>query len=357
MLRDLFVFLWAEVRGARRNLVVLVVGFVLLPGLLMVGTIGFDQTLPEDVPIGVAPASSATTTDDLTVARGGVAVLGTPREYESREAAIRALDREEVYLVVVVPADVLGDSDEAVVEMISHGSTVPLADATGFLVAFLQNQLRNIGSTSITIDHHQRGSTYTLSEYLVPVGTTLFVLVLGLLYVPYNIRSDRQVLDRIRHQSHLEVYIGAKLLFYTALMGLVLGAIAIANLSLGYRIHPLSPATMVATGLLFLSTAAIASGIVFLTRLARVGLFVNLAVLIGIIGFGALLYPVGFFSPLRMEIARLLPPHYLAIILRGHLLRGDPMTLYADWYRQLIVYTIGMLGFCWIGIRSYEWRA
>ncbi|MDR5671670.1 ABC-type multidrug transport system, permease component [Halalkaliarchaeum sp. AArc-CO] len=357
MIRDTLVFLWTEAYGARRNIAVLLVGFVLLPGLLVGGTVGFDQTLPEDVPIGVAPGDEATTDDDLTLAQGGVALLGTPEPYDTREKAIRGLDREEVYIVVLVPPDVLDQETTAEFRMLSHGSAVPLIDATGLLALFLDAELSSLLSGPVEVTHEQRGVENTLSEYLIPTGITLFVLSVALLYVPYDVRVDRQVLDRIRHQSRLEAFLAAKLLFYTAMMAVVLGAIATANLWLEYRIDVATVETMAAVGLLFLSTAAIGTGVLFLTGLGRVALFVNLGVLVGIAGLGSLVYPVGFFSPVRMEIARSLPPHYLAVIIRGHVLRGDPFGVYLDWYRFLGLYTLACLGFCWVCVRSYEWRA
>lgn len=356
MIRDTLVFLRTEAYAARRNVAVVVIGFVLLPGLLVGGTVGFDQTLPEDVPIGVAPAEEATTGDDLTLARGGVALLGTPEPYETREAAIRGLDREEVYIVVLVPPDILDEGTTAEFRMLSHGSAVPLIDATGLLALFLDAELSSLLSGPVEVTHEQRGVENTLSEYLIPTGLTVFVLAVALLYVPYDVRTDRQVLDRIRHQSRLESFLAAKLVFYTAMMALVLSAITTANMWLEYRLDVMSVETVGAVGLLFLSTAAIGTGILFLTGLGRVALFVNLGVLVGIVGFGSLVYPVGFFSPLRMELARSLPPHYLAVVIRGHVLRGDSFGVYLDWYRFIGLYTLGCLGFCWACVRSYEWR-
>ena len=357
VIRDTLVFVWSEAYAARRNLAVIAVGFILLPGLLMFGTLGFDQTLPEDIPIGIAPGDDATTENDLTLAQGGVALLGTPQRYETRENALRGLDREEVYLVILVPPDMLDEDSTAEFRMIAHGSAVPLLEATGLLAAFLDIELSSMLPGGADVVYEQRGVEYTLSEYLIPTGLTLFTLVVGLLYVPYDVRNNRQVLDRIRHQSSLEAFIAAKLLFYTAMTAVVLGAIAAANLYLESRVEPLRLETAAAVGLLFVSTAAIGTGVLFITGLGRVALFVNLGVLIGIVGFGSLLYPVGFFSPVRMEIARSLPPHYLAVMLRGHLLRGDPFELYLEWYRLVGGYTIACIGFCWGSIRTYERRA
>lgn len=356
MIRDTAVFLWTEAYAARRRIAALLVGFALLPGLLVVGTAGFDQTLPEDVPVGIAPATAETTADDLTVTRGGVALLGTPVEYENEEAALRGLDREEVYLVVIVPPDVLDEESTTEFRMVWHGSAVPLIEAIGLLEAVLSVELSSFLPGEVDVTHEQRGTELTLSEYLIPTGTTLFVLVVGLLFVPYDIMTDRQVLDRIRHQSRLEAFVAAKLLFYTLMMGIVLAAVAIANVPMEYRVAPLRVETATAVGLLFLSTAAVGIGIGFLFGLDRTALFVNLALLIGLVGLGSLMYPVGFFSSTRMAIARTLPPHYLAIVIRGHLLRGDGFGLYADWYRFIGVYVVGCLGFCWSCIRVHEWR-
>jgi len=357
MIRDTLVFLTTELYGARRKIAVVVVGFALLPALFMTGTVGFDKTLPEDIPVGIAPGDETTTEDDLILTEAGVALLGTPIQYETEAEAIHSLDREEVYLVVLVPPGLTDETTTAAFQIQSHGSAVPLSDATGLLVSILNAELQSLLSGEVELTHEQRGMEFSLSEYLIPTFITVFVMAIALLYIPYDIMSNRQILDRVRHQSRLESFIGAKLLFYGGLMTVMLAAFAAVNHFLDYHIHPLRIETVTAVGLLFVSTAAIGTGIVFLTNINRITLFVNFGLLIGVVGAGSLLYPVGFFSPIRMEIARLLPVHYLNIIIRGHFMRGDEFGLYADWYRLLGVYTLGCLAFCGGCIRSYEWRA
>jgi len=356
MIRDTLVFLTTEAYGARRKIAVVLIGFALLPSLFMMGTVGFDKTLPEDIPVGIAPGEEATTDDDLTLTQGGVALLGTPVQYDTEAEAIRGLDREEVYLVVLVPPDLTDASSTAEFQIHSHGSAVPLNDATGLLVSFLNFELRSLLPGDVEVTHEQRGIEFTLSEYLIPSFITLFVMAISLLYIPYDIMSNRQVIDRVRHQSRLESFVGAKLLFYAGMMTVVLAAFAVMNHFLDYRIHPLRVETVTAVWLLFLSTAAVGTGILFLTKMNRMTLFINFGLLIGVVGAGSLLYPVGFFSSTRMEIARLLPVHYLNVMIRGHFMRGDAFELYADWYRLIGVYTVCCLAFCGGCIRSYEWR-
>lgn len=356
MIRDTLVFLTTEVYGARRKIAVVFIGFALLPALFMMGTVGFDKTLPEDIPVGIAPADEATTEDDLTLTQGGVALLGTPVQYDTETEAIRSLDREEVYLVVLVPPDLTDESTTAEFQIHSHGSAVPLSDATGLLVSFLNFELSTLLPGDVELTHEQRGTEYTLSEYLIPSFVTLFTMAIALLYIPYDIMSNTQVIHRVRHQSRLEWFIGAKILFYTAMMFTMLAAFAVVNRSLSYQIDPLRLEVATAVGLLFVSTAAIGTGVLFLSKMNRTALFVNFGLLIGTVGAGSLLYPVGFFSPIRMEVARLLPVHYLNIIIRGHIMRGDNFELYADWYRLIGLYTLGCLMFCVGCIRSYEWR-
>jgi ABC-2 type transport system permease protein len=60
--------------------------------------------------------------------------------------------------------------------------------------------------------------------------------------------------------------------------------------------------------------------------------------LFGSLTFSSLVYPVGFFSPLRAEIARQLPLHYSMIIARSLTLKGASITVFTDW-------VVGLLGF------------
>lgn len=357
VIRDLFVFLGTEVYATRRKAALMLIGFAVLPGLFMAGTVGFEKTLPEDVPVGIAPQGDTTTEDDLTITEGGVALVGTPVQYDSQTKATNALNREEVYLVVLVPADITDTSTTADFRLLSHGSAVPLAEATSLLVYFMELELDSLISGNVDITHDQLGTEFTLSEYLVPNFITLFTMAIGLIYFPYDILDNRQVLDRVRHQSRLESFISAKLIFYTIMMLVLVGTLALVNMLLEYQINLLSPETGVAVALLFVSTAAIGSGVLFLTNLSRKALFINFGLLIGVFGLGSILYPVGFFSSLRMDIARSIPIHYLAIVIRGHVLRGDSFALYSEWYRLIGLFTTGALMFCVGSIRLYEWRA
>jgi len=357
MIRDLFVFLGTEVYATRRKAALILIGFAVLPTLFMIGTVGFDKTLPEDVPVGIAPQDETTTEDDLTVTEGGVALVGTPVHYTSEKSATDALKREEVYMVVLVPPDITDEATSAEFKLLSHGSAVPLAEATSLLVYFIDLELDSLLDGDVKVTHEQIGTEFTLSEYLVPNFITLFTMAIGLIYFPYDIRDNRQVLDRVRHQSWLESFVGAKIIFYTLMMVFLVGVLAVVNTQLEYQINILSSETVLAVALLFMSTAAIGSGVLFLTNLSRKALFINFGLLSGVFVFGSILYPVGFFSSLRMDIARSIPLHYLAVVIRGHVLRGDPLALYTEWYRFIGQFTVGTVVFCIASIRLYEWRA
>jgi ABC-2 type transport system permease protein len=357
MIRDLIVFLGTEVYASRRKAALVLIGFVVLPGMFMIGTAGFEKTLPEDIPVGIAPQEDATTEDDLTLTEGGVALVGTPVQYDSEDEATKALKREEVYLVVLVPAGITDESATTEFELLSHGSAVPLAEATSLLVYFMELELDSLLPGGVEITHDQLGNKVSLSEYLVPNFITIFVLAMGLIYFPYDIRDNKQVLDRVRHQSWLESFIGAKLIFYTIMMLLVVGTLALVNVIFDYRLNLASLETGFAVTLLFITAAAIGSGVLFLSNLSRKALFVNFGILIVIFGLGSILYPVGFFSSLRMDIARSIPIHYLAIVIRGHVLRGQSVEFYTEWYRFIGLFTVGAITFCIGSIRLYEWRA
>lgn len=353
MLRDIFTLFLKEVYESRRKILFIVLGLLVLPGLFVSGTVAFQQTLPEDIPIGIAPADEQTTEDDITVTRAGVAAVATPQEYDSKDTAVAALEREEVYLVILVPPNILDEDASAEFTLISDNSIVPLQEPADLTASILDFQLDNELPSDVSVTQDKLGVEHTLSEYLVAIAMFLLPLILGFVYVPYQFQADEPVFDRIRHESSLIRMTIAKLLFNLLLLIPVLISIWASVTVFDYRVSVLNLGVVLAVGMVFLSSAAIGTGVLFLTRFGSGGLLANITAITGIFAFGSILYPVGFFSHLRMEIARNIPHHYFAIVIRGHSLRDQSISVYSDWYLLLTVFVIASLVFCLLSIIYY----
>jgi ABC-2 type transport system permease protein len=66
------------------------------------------------------------------------------------------------------------------------------------------------------------------------------------------------------------------------------------------------------------------------TRFSTLGRFLNVVVMLGLLGFGGLAYPVGYFSPLRKLVVRLVPVHYGMIVTRSSMLKDVPLSLFTE---------------------------
>jgi hypothetical protein len=154
-------------------------------------------------------------------------------------------------------------------------------------------------------------------------------------YVPYNLSGESAVLDRLRAESSLEAVVGAKLLYFTLLISVPILVFQGAAAYLGYAVNSLAVGAVVALFLTFLALAALSMTVMVLVRFRTIGRFVNVVLLLGVVGFSGLAYPVGYFSPLRKELVRLVPTHYAMIVTRSSMQKGLGVALFADWLAGL----------------------
>ena len=334
---DLLALLRKEAITVRRNAGLFVVLLILIPGMLAGVTGVYERTIPEDVPVGVVAANEETSEGELAIARTGVRFFATPVDYDSRAAAKEALVREEVYLVVEVPPDLLTENASADVTVVSDRTIVPFEDPANVSTDIMDSRLDDELPANVSVDHDRLGEERELSEYLMTAGLMAFVFVYGLVFVPYQLRSERLVLDRLQTTSRLETVVASKLVFYGALAALpvlVVGAVAAV---MGFDVAALRPFTIGVVILTFLMLAATGLAILFALMLDRTAIFVNVGVVFGLIALSSLVYPVGFFSTTRKAIARALPTHYATVTTRSAMLRDAPATLYADYVLVLVL--------------------
>lgn len=335
----LWPFVRKELNWSRRQVVPLLLLLVVLPSAFAYVTTGFDDVLPVDTPVAVVPESEAVTDDDIAVGRAALAFFSDPRTYESNTSAFTALRHEQVYAVVTIPPGVRNQSTESTVHVYVHGSMVPYHQPSEAVVSVLRSELQSVLSGSISIERHIVGTRHSLSAYLIPAFLLVLVMLLALGYLPYTLAVDQPVLDRVRVESSLEAVLGAKLLYYSALLTVPLTVFALASTYLGYAIT-ITPGTVVVTVLSFLTLGAIGCAITLLTRFSTWGRLANVLILLGLFLFSGLLYPAGFFSPVRRSIVRLLPTHYATVLLRGSLLRDVGWFSPWEWYLGLATLTL-----------------
>jgi ABC-2 type transport system permease protein len=107
---------------------------------------------------------------------------------------------------------------------------------------------------------------------------------------------------------------------------------------LDFAVELVAPTAVGVTLLTFVYLTAISLGVMFLTRFRTVGRMLNVTLMFGSLAFSNLVYPAGFFSPLRREIAKASPLHYSMVVQRGVSLKGQSAGVYTD-------YLLGLTGF------------
>lgn len=346
-----------EARWVRHNAGVLVLVLLVLPSLFAVSTVAFQQVIPRDTPIAVVPENERVSEDELDAVTGVAAFFSRPHDYESRETAERALAREEVYAIFVVPHGLFDEDASVEIEMIVEEEMVPYEQPSLAIASILSGQLRGTFPAETTVQRTAIGEDRTLSEFLVSVGTVLLTMVYAFVYLPRVVADEQRVFQRIRVESSLWRLLAAKYAVFLPLMLVpVLAFHGIAGY-LDFQVDLLAPGAVAATLLTFLSLSAIALGVMFLTRFATVGRMVNATLLFGTLAFSNLVYPAGFFSPMRRNIARLSPIHYAGIVHRGTALKGNAAALYADRYLLLAGFALASLAFLAASVVVYQRRA
>lgn len=353
---DVRALLRKEALTVRRNAGLFVVVLVLLPAMLTGVTAVYERSIPEDVPVGVVPAGDNTSETELAVTRTGVDAFATPVSYESHEAARDGLAREEVYLVVAVPPDLGTEGAEVEFTVVTDRTMVPFEEPATLSVAALDRRLDDALVSDVTVTHERVGDQRALTAYLIPVCLVAFVLVYGLVFVPYQVRSERLVLDRLQTTSRLETVLATKIAFYGALTIVPIAVAALVASWMGFDVAILSVFSFVSLTLTFVLVAAVGLATLFAMRLRRLALFANVGLLFALLSLSALVYPVGFFSTTRKAIARTLPTHYATVATRSAMLRDAPMALYAEYLFWVAGAAVLALGGLVLALGSYRRR-
>lgn len=347
-------FFRKEWYGSRRNIAVLLVLLVVLPGAAALGTSAFQQTMPEDIPVGVAPETGEDPGDEVTVIKGGTAMHAAPQTYNSSEDARDALEREEVYLVLEVPDGMFDEDEEVNVTLVSDQRLAPFQEPANYTESTLDWHLDNQFPADVTVQHERVGIQQTLSEYLVPTALLSMVMLFAFLYFPFELYRERDVFERVELTSRIEAAIAAKFVFYALLLIVPITVFQAVGSGIGYRVDHFNPHALATIAITFLYVSAFSTGVMFFTRLKRVGLFLNIGLLTTVFTLSSFVYPVGFFSTIRKEIALHMPTYYSMVITRSALLKETPIHVFTSELQYLLLVTGASLVFLQASIMYYR---
>jgi len=255
------------------------------------------------------------------------------------------LRKESVYAIVTVPPDITNGSASATFRFIVDGSVVPFKEPSKAIRNIAAFQLDRVLPADISVQREVVQPESSLSEYLLSIMTIVFVILVAFTYVPYNLAREADVIDRLRAESSLEAVVGAKLLYFTALLALPLLVFQGAANYLEYSMDILTPGSVLALAMTFVFLSALSMAVMVAFRFSTMGRFINVVLLLGVVGFSGLGYPVGYFSALRKTLVRLMPTHHTMIVARSAMLKGLDWTLFSDWLLALGGFTLATLVF------------
>jgi ABC-2 type transport system permease protein len=330
-----------EVRWSRHRIVTLLFLLVVLPGFFAYTTVVFQHVVPADTPIGIVAENESVSESGLDVIEGGAAYFSDPTVFDDQATAHRALRRESVYALVQVPPDMMNESNRnATFYLFVDGSMVPFNEPSKAIDNILAANLDSQLPADVSVKRRVVGTEKSLSEFLVPVFLLGIIMLFAFTYLPYNLARESDVFERLRVESSLSAVIAAKITYMSVLLLVPIAAFAAVAVHLGYDVALLSPGTVAVYVLTFVYLSLLSTTIMLLTKFGTLGRFLNVALLFGSITFANLVYPVGFFSALRKEIARQVPLHYSMIVSRSLTLKDVDVWLFADWLGWLVAFTV-----------------
>lgn len=339
-----------EVYSVKNRLPTLLILLVLLPAVFAGASLVFGDVIPRDSPIAIVPADGEVTDKELEAVDGVLSVFAETSVF--RGDYERALERERYYVAIEVPHDFAGEQRGTFVVHV-HGAVVPFDEPSKIVASVLDDSFRAVG-TDIEVERNVVGESKSLSEYLIPVLLLMLVLVLGLTYLPHELRRERDAIERLRLETSLLSVVVAKIAFYAALLAVPVTVFQAVSSYLGYGVTLLSPPTVVFLLVTFVYLALVSSTVTVATGFGPLGRFVNALILFAVVIFSNIIYPLGFFSSLRRDVARLTPTHYSAVAVRSHATKEIPATLFADYLALLVGFTLLTFLLLVVAARRYE---
>lgn len=343
-----------EVLWSRHKALTLLFILVLLPGLFAYTSVAFEHVIPRDAPVGVTAQDENVTDGELNIVEAGFTSYSDPVRYESNASAFDALSREQIYAIVEVPSGILDENASVNFRLYVDGTVVPFKEPSKAIRSTIAFRLDRALPADTSVERVVVGEQNTLSEYLVPVFLLVVVCLYAFAYVPYALAQDAHVLDRLRVETSLDAVVLAKLIYFAVLLFAPILVFQAAATYFSYAVDPLRASAVGVLVVTFLYLASTSMAVMVLTRFSTLGRFVNVVVMLGLLTFSGLVYPAGFFSPLRRHLVRHSPLHYSVVTFRSMTLRTTPVGLYQDMLLGLVGVTVVTLVVLKATIVHYE---
>lgn len=344
-----------ELHWSRRHLLVLVFLLLCVPLALGGASLVFQDVVPEHIPVAVVEGDESVSDTELALVVQSVDPWTDATVVDTRAEAERMLERETIYGIVVVPPDYLDSEANASFTLVTDGSIAPFQSPSELIQDLIAFELQSAGlSENLTVEQEVSGEERGFEEYLYPGFIMALLLFIAFTYAPYSLRRERPVLDRLRVEASLESLVVTKLAFLTGLMAVPLLVFHAVSSYYGYGVDTADPWAIAVLLLTFVLAVTVSLTIVVLTRFSRAGQLLNMVVLFAVLALSGLVFPRGFFSPLRSALVEVVPTYYAGVIVRSRMLKGSDISLFADWLVGLVLLQLFAFAALWGAIVYYR---
>lgn len=327
---SLVALLRKELHWSRRNALLLCFLIVLVPLFFAGASILFQDVVPRNVPVAIVAEDESVSESELDTVEGTIESFTDPRVVDNPATAKRQLERETVYGIITVPPDISEEGTEATVTWTIDGAIVPFQSPSEVLQSLTEFHLDRVFDADVSVERAVTNDLHDLPAFLFPTLLMTLAIFFAFTYVPYTLRRERDVLDRVRVEASLESLIGAKLSWMTLLTLVPVVVFHLAAQYYGYEIASFHPGAVAVLLVTFLFLATVSATVMVLSRFSTAGSVLNLVIMLGLIALSGLAFPRGYFSTARTTIATLLPTHYGMIVIRSLMLKDVGATTYLD---------------------------
>jgi ABC-2 type transport system permease protein len=327
---SLVALLRKELYWSRRNALLLCVLVVLVPLFFAGASVLFQDVVPRNVPVAVVPGDETVTESELEIVEGTIESFTDPTIVDDQTTAKRQLERERIYGIITVPPDISEAGTEAIVTWTIDGAIVPFQSPSEVLQSLTEFHLDRVFDSEVSVERTVTGDVHDLPAFLFPTLLMTITIFFAFTYVPYVLRRERDVLDRVRVEASLESLLGAKLSFLTVVTLVPVTVFHLAAQYYGYEVASFHLGAVAVLLVTFLLLATVSATVMVLTRFSSVGTVLNLILMLGLMALSGLAFPRGYFSTTRTTIATLLPTHHGMIVVRSLMLKDVGAGTYLD---------------------------
>ncbi len=190
---------------------------------------------------------------------------------------------------------------------------------------------------SVDAEFQTIGETRQISDFLFPSFLFAVLLILSLLYLPYSLSEDEEVLDRIRVEYSLDKMILGKLIFFAGVLFVPVLIFHLAGVYFDAGVQILSFGSILMYLITFLFLSLLGMSVVFFAKFSDWGQIFNILLIFFFLIFSSVFYPSLLFGNNLQSLSQVLPTTYSMVAIRSFLLKNVSISMFLDWVGYLIL--------------------